>query len=178
MTLYFITGNAGKYEEVKEIMPSVVQKDIDLVEIQEIDPNKIISHKLLEAGKTIDGEIMVEDTSLYVNSLNGLPGPLIKWFLKSLGVEGLVQVTSSFKDTTAFAKTIIGYISQNGRIKFFEGEIVGDIVKPRGNKGFGWDSIFQPKGSNKTFGEMELKEKMEFSMRKIATVKLREFLKH
>lgn len=178
MTLYFITGNAGKYEEVKEIIPFVVQKDIDLVEIQEIDPNKIISHKLFEAVKAVEGEIMVEDTSLYINSMKGLPGPLIKWFLKSLDLEGLVQTATSFNDTTAVAKTNIGYISPKGKITFFDGEIVGDIVNPRGDKGFGWDPIFQPKGSNKTFGEMKLEEKIEFSMRKIATEKLKEFLNH
>jgi len=44
-----------------------------LPELQEIDARKIIEAKLIEARKYHDGEFIVEDTSLYLNCLNGLP---------------------------------------------------------------------------------------------------------
>ena len=81
------------------------------------------------------------------------------------------------KDRSAIAKTIMGYAKNSKNILFFEGEIKGKIVKPRGDMGFGWDPIFQPDGSNKTFGEMTLEEKMNFSMRKIAALKLKSLIK-
>ena len=85
MNLYFITGNKNKFEEVKSILPNTEQLDIDLPEIQDIDAKIIIRAKLLAALKHKDGEFIVEDTSLYLDCLGGLPGPLIKWFMKNMG---------------------------------------------------------------------------------------------
>ena len=70
--------------------------------------------------------------------------------------------------------TIIGYNNKDN-IYYFEGEILGEIVSPKGS-GFGWDSIFKPKGYNKTFGEMDKIEKNQISMRNIALQKLKDHL--
>ncbi len=176
MHLYFITGNKGKFEEVKRLIPSVSQKDIDLTEIQELEAKKIVAHKLQEALIHVKGECIVEDTSLYIDSLKGLPGPLIKWFLKTLGADGLSSLVLRYTDQSAVAKTIIGYAKNARDIHFFEGDIKGTIVKPRGDRVFGWDQIFQPEGSVKTFGEMNLEEKSKISMRRNAVLKLKHYL--
>ena len=83
MKLYFVTGNKTKFEEVRAMVSNVEQVDIDLPEIQEIDAREIIRFKLQEALKRAEGSFIVEDTSLYMDCLNGLPGPLVKWFLKT-----------------------------------------------------------------------------------------------
>ncbi|NMB66726.1 non-canonical purine NTP pyrophosphatase [Candidatus Woesearchaeota archaeon] len=176
MTLYFITGNKGKFEEVKCILPNVEQLDLDLPEIQDIDGKKIIKAKLLEALKHKKEELIVEDTSLYFNCLNGLPGPLIKWFMKAIGNEGLFNLVERFGNFKAEAKTIIGYAKNEKEIHYFEGSIKGTIVFPKGKLGFGWDSIFQPIGYSKSFAELTSEEKNEISMRKIALLKLKEFI--
>ncbi|PIT88994.1 MAG: non-canonical purine NTP pyrophosphatase, partial [Candidatus Levybacteria bacterium CG10_big_fil_rev_8_21_14_0_10_36_7] len=108
--------------------------------------------------------------------LNGLPGPLIKWFIKTVKNEGIAKLAEKFGDNKAVAKTFIGYAKSRRDIHFFEGEVVGEIVYPRGNNGFGWNPIFQPNGETRTFGEMSLEEKQKFSMRKIAADKLKAFL--
>ena len=84
MSLYFITGSKGKFAEVQLIIPNLKQLNIDLPEIQELDPKKIIEAKLQSAFEHRSGEFIVEDTSLYLDCLNGLPGPLIKWFIKTI----------------------------------------------------------------------------------------------
>ena len=61
-------------------------------------------------------------------------------------------------------------------MKPYTGEVEGTIVPPRGDKNFGWDSIFQPLGSKKTFGEMTLKEKNQYSHRAEALKKLKHYL--
>jgi inosine triphosphate pyrophosphatase len=175
MVFYFITGNKGKFDEVKSILGNVKQLDIDLPEIQEIDAKEIIKAKLEEALMHRKGEFMVEDTSLYLEALNGLPGPLIKWFLKTIGNEGVYQIAKKFNKFGVQAKTYIGY-TKNEEIYFFEGVVSGKIVKPKGT-GFGWDPIFQPEGYKKTFGQMSSKQKNKLSMRKLALDKLQEFLK-
>lgn len=176
MSLYFITGNKGKLAEVQSILGDVEALDIDLPEIQELDAHKIIQAKLEEAQKHQKGEFIVEDTSLYFEAMNGLPGPLIKWFMKTVGNNGLYKLVQSFGNFNSEAKTIIGYSNPEGNIHFFEGNIKGTIVSARG-EGFGWDSIFQPEGYSKTFGELTAEEKNSISMRKVAAEKLKEYLK-
>lgn len=175
--IYFITGSANKFSEVKSILNNIEQLDIDLPEIQEIDAKKIIETKLLEAKKHHNGEFIVEDTSLYLDCLNGLPGPLIKWFLKTIGNRGLYDIAEKLGNNESQAKTIIGYSDINGEINFFEGALNGQIVSPRGENGFGWDEIFMPSDYNKTFAQMTNDEKNQISMRRSAVNKLKEFLK-
>lgn len=177
MALHFITANAGKYEEVKQYIHEVVQLDIDLPEVQGLDPHFIIRNKLVEAHQHHRGELMVEDTSLYFDALNGMPGPLIKWFLKALGNQGLYELAVKLGNPKATAKTIIGYSDNGSDPVFFEGVVSGKIVTPQGKEGFGWDPIFQPDGYTKTFAQM-WEEKNLLSMRKIAVGKLVTYLKN
>jgi non-canonical purine NTP pyrophosphatase (RdgB/HAM1 family) len=121
------------------------------------------------------GELFCEDTSVYINCLNNFPGPLIKWVLKAIGDKGLAELTLKYKDHSAVAKTVIGY-TDGEKIKFFEGTLEGEIVLPKGDRGFGWDKIFKPKGHTKTLGEMSLDEKNKISMRKQALMKLKKHL--
>lgn len=174
MTLYFITGNKKKFDEVKEIIPEIKHLKMDLTEMQEIDAHKIIKEKLKEAVKNYSGEIVIEDTSLYLKCLNGLPGPLIKWFLESMGNRGLFELCVKYGNFDAEAKTIVGYFD-NAKINFFEGVVKGRIVEPGGD-GFGWDCIFVPEGNSNRFNELSKEEKNKISMRGIAFQKLKDFI--
>jgi inosine triphosphate pyrophosphatase len=176
MALYFITGNKNKFAEVKAILPSVKRLDIDLPEIQDLDAKKIIRTKLLEALNHKQAEIIVEDTSLYFDCLNGLPGPLIKWFLKTIGNDGLFNIVEKLGNAKVEAKTIIGYAKNPNKIYYFEGSIKGTIISPKGESDFGWDPIFQPEGFSKSFAELTREEKNEISMRRIALNKLEKFI--
>lgn len=176
MALYFLTGNQGKLAEAKAIVPEIEGLDIDLPEIQEIDAHKIIEAKLKAAFVHQSGEFIVEDTSLYFDGLKGLPGPLIKWFLETVGVEGLYKIAQAFGIQKASAKTIIGYAKDPQNIQYFEGTIDGIVVAPRGDQGFGFDPIFLPDGYDQTFAEMGVEEKNKISMRRVAFIKLKEHL--
>ena len=176
MTLCFITGNKNKFEEVKAVLPVVEQLDIDLPEIQEIDAKEVIKAKLIGALNHKKAEFIVEDTSLYIDYLNGLPGPLVKWFLKTIGNDGLFNIVEKLGNMKAEAKTIIGYAKSPEEIYYFEGSIEGKIVSPRGNAGFGWDPIFQPDGFSKSFAEINQEETNKISMRRVALTQLKEFI--
>jgi non-canonical purine NTP pyrophosphatase (RdgB/HAM1 family) len=176
MNLYFITGNKGKLKEAQSIIPEIEGLEIDLEEMQSLNAKEIIKHKLKQAYEHKDGEFIVEDTSLHIGALKGLPGPLIKWFVETIGMEGLAEIVKHSDNKKALARVIIGYAKNKEDIHFFEGEIKGTIVQPKGKGGFGWDPIFLPDGYSKTFGEMAPEEKNTISMRKIAFTKLKEFL--
>lgn len=173
MSLYFITSNKNKFREAKQVIPNLKQLNIDLLEIQDSDPRKIIKHKLQEAKQYKAAEFIVEDTSLYLECLNGLPGPFIKWFLQAMGNDGLYRIAKSFGNYHATAKTIIGYSDKKYRMHYFEGVIRGSIVAPRGKTSFGWDPIFQPAGYKKTFAEMTSDDKSKISHRSKALQKVR-----
>jgi XTP/dITP diphosphohydrolase len=175
MSILFITGNPEKLREVQTLLPDVEGRDLDLCEIQELDARSIIRAKLAEAQRLHRASLMVEDTSLSLDGMNGLPGPFIKWFLKAVGLEGVYHLTELF-GTRATARTLIGFAGENGHIAFFEGVVSGTIVSPRGSDGFGWDPLFQPDGQQKTFAEMVPAEKHRFSMRRLAIEQLRKHL--
>ncbi len=179
MKIFFITGNQNKYQEVKVILSNVEVEmlDIDLPEIQSLDSHQIIQHKVTEAFTHHAGPFMVEDTGLYLSGLNGLPGPLVKWFLDTVGPMGIYKLAETFGDFRAEAKATIGFAMSPNEIEFFEGVIPGTIVPPRGNQGFGWDEIFCPNGFPKSFGEMTKKEKNAISHRKLSVTKLSDFLR-
>jgi non-canonical purine NTP pyrophosphatase (RdgB/HAM1 family) len=83
---------------------------------------------------------------------------------------------SKYDDRKAFASSWIGHIDEKGNIKFFQGKVEGIIVEPRGENGFGFDSIFRPMGSDKTFAEMTTEEKNQFSHRAKAFNLLKQYL--
>ena len=171
----FLTGNKEKLMEAQEIFPLINGYEIELEEIQSLSSKDVIEHKLKEAMKKVKGKLIVDDITLEIECLNGLPGTLIKWFGKSIGYSGLSELVSKYGNNKAWAKCTIGY-TDGEKIKYFEGIIEGKIVLPRGENGFGWDSIFQPSDFSTTFAEMSLEEKNKISMRKIALDKLKEYI--
>lgn len=174
--LFFITSNQDKLREVRALLPDIRGIEMDLPEIQELDAHKILAAKLAEARKYHRGSaLMVEDTSLSLDGMRGLPGPLIKWFMTSIGLDGISALATTF-GTRATARTLIGYADEQDEQHFFTGSLSGQIVPPRGKAGFSWDAIFQPDGQSKTFAEMGLEEKSQFSMRCIAIEKLHAYL--
>lgn len=176
-SIYFITGNKDKFVEVEGMlgMP-LVQLSIDLPEIQSLDAKEVVKHKLLVAKGQVKGTYIVEDTSLCLGCMeNKLPGPFIKWFEKTMGIEGIALLADRLGNTYAEARTVIGCVESNGGMHFFEGALRGNIVLPRGANDFGWGPIFVPEGHTKTFGEMTREEKHAISMRSVAVKKMREF---
>jgi len=177
MALYFITGNAGKFREIQALVPDIQQLDLDLDEIQSLDPQAVIAHKLEQAAKIHPGELIVEDGSVVFECLDSLPGPFIKWFEKSLGLNGIAELVLGHDNHHATASVIIGHRNETGENHFFKGEVAGTIVMPRGDNGFGWDPIFVPDGHTQTFAEMNNEAKNSLSMRHIAATKLQAFIK-
>jgi inosine triphosphate pyrophosphatase len=177
--LKFVTGNKNKFGEIRTILAplAVEQLEMELDEIQELDPHKIIRHKLNQALKHYAGPLMVEDSSLYFDCFNGkLPGPFLKWFQDSLSNAALANITNKLGNNKARGLCIIGYAKNKDEIHFFESFLKGSIVEPRGQKDFGYGAIFQPEGQDKTFGEMARLEKHQISMRGQAAKKLKAFL--
>lgn len=186
----FVTGNAKKLEEVKRILRlddsvdedarlpySLANEKIDLPELQG-HPITVAQDKCKAAVEKLESAVIVEDTSLCFNALNGLPGVYIKWFLQSCGHDGLNKMIEAYDDKSAYAQTVVAFCAGPGKeVAIFDGQTAGKIVQPRGSLAFGWDPIFEPtEGGGKTYGEMTKEEKDAISQRSRAFLQLREYL--
>ena len=187
-TITFVTGNANKLREVQQILCgadgdllpyTITNQKIDLPELQG-EPADIAKEKCRIAVEQLSDSntlCIIEDTSLCFHALNGLPGPYVKWFLDSVGHDGLNRMLVGFEDTTAYAQTIVALQDSDDNIHVFEGRTEGKIVPARGDNAFGWDPIFEPlEGKGKTYAEMDAVEKNAISHRGRAFAKVRSFL--
>ncbi len=120
MKIFFVTGNKNKLKETQMIWPEIEGLELDLKEIQELEPKKILEEKLEEAKKyKPNTNLMVEDLSLEIDGMNGLPGPLIKWFLKSVGIQGVYEMAKMFGNRKAIARVTLGF-TDGKENKYFE----------------------------------------------------------
>jgi non-canonical purine NTP pyrophosphatase (RdgB/HAM1 family) len=176
-TVTFITGNANKAKRLKEYLKiEMLHKAVDLPEIQSLNIREVVEHKVREAYKYVQGPVLVEDVGLQFFALGELPGPLIKWFLKSIDNPGLCKLLDQHADRSAAAHVCFG-LYDGTNTHFFENTKLGSIaLEPRGVTKFGWDPVFIPEGAQKTYGEMTEAEAVPFSMRRPALAKLEEFL--
>ena len=174
----FITGNAGKAKYLADYFHIPVDHiELDLLEIQSLDLDSVVRDKALRAYEHVRRRALVEDVSLECKGLNGLPGPLIKWFIEALGREGICRLLDG-KDRSAIATVAYGIADGSG-VRIFKGSVSGKIAEhPRGESGFGWDPIFIPDGHAKTFGEMSSDEKHATSMRREALESMKIFFAH
>lgn len=166
----FVTHSTGKLSEAERILGRKLDhRGIDLPEIQAVDVEAVVIFKAKEAYAQLNQPVLIEDTGLYIEAWNGLPGALIKWFVERLHVTGICQLMESTSNRQAWAKTVVATYDGLAEPRLFTGQVDGHIaLTPAGTGGFGWDPLFIPTGSNKTFAEMSAEEKDAFSMRRQA----------
>ncbi len=142
----FITSNQSKADYLAKYLGHPIDHvKLDLDEIQSLDLKEIVEHKVRQAYEKIRKPVIVEDVSLEFSALNGLPGPFIKFFEKSLPFETICSMIDG-KTRDATARCVFGYFDGKD-LKLFEGSLDGQIAeKPSGENGFGWDKIFIPQG--------------------------------
>lgn len=175
--LTFITGNQAKADELSlHLGYNLNHQKLDLPEIQSLSLEEVTTEKANAAYTKLHSPVLVEDTSLEFEALNGLPGPLIKWFLQSIDNEGLLKILTPYENRSAKAEVCFALHNGN-EVLLFKGSINGIISNEvKGTNGFGWDPIFIPNGETKTWAEMTSEEKKETSMRKEPLAKLKEYL--
>ncbi|HEU0110401.1 MAG TPA: RdgB/HAM1 family non-canonical purine NTP pyrophosphatase [Flavisolibacter sp.] len=188
MKLIFATNNQHKIEEIKTVLPAnftiltLKEAGID-IDIEE--PHNSLEENASEKARTIykltDANCFSEDTGLEVYSLNNEPGVKSARYAgehKSFK-ENIDKLLANLRDVPnreARFRTIICLILE-GKEYYFEGICEGEIInEEKGSMGFGYDPVFIPKGSGKTFAEMNLEEKNSFSHRGKAVAKLVTFL--
>lgn len=172
--VFFATGNIHKFNEVRSAISqhgiTIGMLKIKGVEIQSDQLNEIAATSAINAFKRCRLPVIVEDAGLFIDSLNGFPGPYAAYAFKTLGNSGIIKLLDNVENRKATFKSSIAYCDgESGKVVCFEGQVVGKIAlqekTENTDSAFGFDPIFIPDGSKKTFAQMTLDEKNLFSHR-------------
>jgi XTP/dITP diphosphohydrolase len=175
--LYFITSNQGKVREATEKLRllgfSVVQKDIGYPEIQADSLEEIAQQGIEHVRAKFHQAFMLEDAGLFIDALQGFPGVYSKYVFFTIGLPGILRLLQDMENRKAVFRSVYAYSEPGKKSVIVIGECQGIISKDqRGKNGFGYDPIFIPNGVQKTFAEMTIEEKNQFSHRAKALEKL------
>lgn len=175
--LFFVSSNKKKFQEVKIILGSFGIRigfiKLILDEIQSDSIKKIAIKKAQNAFLKCKKPLIIEDAGLFINSLGGFPGQYSSFVFQTIGNKGILDLMKTNK--TAKFVSIITYCDKK-TIKTFEGKIEGKISKSQKGDGWGYDPIFIPKNSSKTFAE--LKNKNDLSHRYLSLKKFSNWYLH
>ena len=183
MKVYFITSNKGKVLEAKkkfsEIGIELVQKNIGYPEIQAECLEDVAKYGVENIQSRVDHSFILEDAGIFIDSLNGFPGVYSAYVFYSIGCKGILKLLGEKNNRKACFKSVFAYCMPNEKPKIFSGECNGRIsMGELGSNGFGYDPIFIPEGSKKTFAQMKTVEKNNFSHRGKSLEKLLNFFKN
>jgi non-canonical purine NTP pyrophosphatase (RdgB/HAM1 family) len=165
--LTLVTGNPNKLRELRQIAPvelNLTCRNIDLPEIQSLDLFEIVEDKVKRAYEHIKGPVIVEDVSAGLDDLEGLPGPFYKFFSAKLGDTVLLKLSKIANSNKITIQCIAAYFDGD-KVLYGKGVIHGVVVEPRGENGFGFDSVVVPNGESRTMAEMAAIEKHKISHR-------------
>ena len=188
MEIIFASSNPGKIQEIRCVLPS----GLKLVSLLDLN----FHEEIPETADTLTGNSLLkaqfafnkwkkacfsDDSGLEIDFLNGKPGVYSARYAgaQRSNDDNMNLVLSELENTdhrNAAFKTVITLIV-DGTVHHFEGRVDGHIRRDKkGNQGFGYDPIFEPEGTGKTFAEMSIDEKSNYSHRKRAIDKMIAFL--
>jgi XTP/dITP diphosphohydrolase len=176
--MLFITSNEGKFKEAREVA-KLFSVEIEWLKIEYEEPQgntleEIATKSAEMLSRVIKKPFFIEDSGLFIESLNGFPGPYSSYVFKTIGNEGIIKLLEGVQNRKAYFKAVIAFFDGKD-IKIFDGIVYGEIAKEiRGDKGFGFDPIFLY--GDRTFAEMG-EEKNLVSHRRKALEKFFSYLK-
>lgn len=191
MKIVFATHNKNKLKEVQASLP----KEIKLISLKDIGCNEPIeeTESTLEANAALKANYVFEkygypcfadDTGLEVDALDGKPGVYSARYAGENATDAdnrrkLLKDLANISNKKARFRTVIALRLSKEDIEYFEGICKGEILEAeRGEQGFGYDSIFRPKGYDESFAEMDLEAKNKISHRGKAIKLLASYFKN
>ncbi len=163
MSLYFVSSNPTKHADVTRIFadsrtpPGMLRRD--LVEILSFDLETVVKEKAKAAYRADQVPLFVEHGALYLEHLNGLPGPMVKLFWERLD-HRLCEIVPAGARRARVEQMVCH--CDGRRLTVYKSVVEGVIAtEKRGTGGMHWEPMFIPDGHSKTFGEMDPDERIE-----------------
>lgn len=162
--LLLATSNEHKYAEAREILAGhgirLGLLECDLVEIQSDSLSEIASKKAADALSLCPGPVIAEDAGLFVDSLNGFPGPYSAFVHGTIGCAGILRAMAQGARGASFCAAV-AYAEPGMRApRVFESRVRGAIARRELGGGWGYDPIFVPEGFSETYAQMESKSRV------------------
>ena len=171
--LFFASSNEHKFQEAERILANLGMQinlfKTTLEEIQSNNLNDIAEKKAINAYDLIQKPVIIEDDGLFINTLNGFPGPYSSYVYDTIGNKGIMNLLENSEIRDAKFVSIIAYCDNDYGVKLFESSIPGKISSIIEKGGWGYDPIFIPDGESKTYANVSDKDK--FSHRAAALTK-------
>ena len=169
-SITFITGNQHKVKEAKGIFDNfgieLEHADLGYPEIQGnlVD---VAQYGAKHVAKRLSSPVIVEDAGIFIRALKWFPGTYSSYVQDTLGNQGILKLMSDNLDRYAEFRSAVGFCTPKTEPEIFLGTVSGCIgYIEKGNNGFAYDPLFTPEGYDKTFGELSINEKNEFSHRR------------
>ncbi|MGD9480009.1 RdgB/HAM1 family non-canonical purine NTP pyrophosphatase [Shinella sp. G-2] len=179
-TIVVASHNAGKIREIEDLIGPFGFSARSAAELKFAEPDETgttfeenAAIKALASAKASGLPALSDDSGLVIDALDGAPGVYTaNWAEKEDGTRDFAMAmekvetaladkgATAAKDRTARFVSVLCLAWPDGHTELFRGEVEGHVVwPPRGDKGFGYDPVFQPEGYETTFGEMSAEEK-------------------
>jgi XTP/dITP diphosphohydrolase len=174
---FFVTTNIHKFEEARLVFSkhkvTTAMLKIEALEIQHNNLEIIAKASAIDAVEKCGLPMIVEDAGLFIKCLNGFPGPYSSYIHRTIGCQGILKLMEDVHERDAYFLSVVAFHGPEQKSPtFFHGKVEGEIsCEEKGTREFGFDPIFEPykpetgKSGSKTFGEMNLDEKNQYSHR-------------
>jgi XTP/dITP diphosphohydrolase len=158
----FVSSNKNKFNEARNILS---KNEINLgffktslKEIQADSIKEIAALKADEAYRKCHKPVIVEDAGLFIESLNGFPGPFSSYVFKTIGNSGILRLLKTNRQ--AKFQSVVAYCDNKYGVVLFDAKVEGKISKNSKGKGWGYDPIFIPNGQSKTYATLSNKDEI------------------
>jgi XTP/dITP diphosphohydrolase len=186
--LLLATRNPHKTREFAEILGDEfavhdLAEAVELLVVEEtgltFEANAIL--KAVATSQHFPGLVVADDSGLEVDALDGAPGIFSARYAgeQAAGAANVAKLLGELVECepgphSARFRCSLALAEQGRLLGTFDGVVEGEIVSaPRGEGGFGYDPVFQPRGYHQTFGELPAAEKNRISHRACAIRSLR-----
>lgn len=167
MEINFVTGNNYKFQIAKEVLKDtkikLIQKKLDVPEIQSLDVIKIASYSAKWAAKKLNEPVAVTDAGYFIESLNGFPGPFLKYTNRWFTADDYLKLMEGKTNRTVVVKGCLAYCKPGKDPVTFESLTKGKIAKEKGKKGeTPISEIFVPTGYEGVESEIPREEMINY----------------
>lgn len=140
-----VTGNKGKWEIASDIFKKrkilLSQEKIETPEIQTYNVEEVSSYSAIYAARKLRKSVIKSDVGYFIKSLNGFPGPFVKYINEMLTSEEILELMKDKQDRTIILRECLTYAAPDGKIKQFLSEELATISDKVYGEGSTFDRI-------------------------------------
>ena len=155
--IVYVTGNKAKIDSARMYLEplgiEVDQVKMDVIEIQADTTEEIAAYSAKYASDLLKCDVLKNDSGLYIEALNGFPGPYTHYVEDTLGEDKVLKLLENENNRKAEFIEVYAYCKYGSEPVLFKSVTKGIIdYKKSGEYGWSWDFIFIPEGTDKTLG--------------------------